>query len=86
MAEAGGSWWKPVHLNIGWWISFFNTIGGYGFMTYAVLAIPIVFEPDGYAGLTTWGADLGTFWGSCSFWVAGILACFEFGSEHPLVI
>lgn len=84
MAEASGSWWKPAPKEIGWWISLFNTIGGYGFMAYAILAIPITVEPDSFADLTKWGADFGTFWGSCAFWVAGILQCIEFGSQHPI--
>jgi hypothetical protein len=53
-------------------------------MAYAILAIPITVEPDSFADLTKWGADFGTFWGSCAFWVAGILQCIEFGSQHPI--
>jgi hypothetical protein len=82
IAEASGSWWRPDVSNIGWWISVLNTVGGYGFMAYAVLAIPIITDGDSFGQLTKWGADLGTFWGSCAFWVAGILQCIEFGSEH----
>jgi hypothetical protein len=86
MAEASGSWWKPDFWNIGWWISLFNTIGSYGFMVYAIIAIWGLVDFDRYAGLMKWGADLGTFWGSCAFWVAGFLACFEFGSKHPIKV
>lgn len=84
MAEASSSWWKPAPKEIGWWISLFNTIGGYGFMACAILEIPITVEPDSFANLTKWGAEFGTFWGSCAFWVAGILQCIEFGSQHPV--
>jgi hypothetical protein len=54
-------------------------------MAYAILAIPGVLDAEKYSGLTKWVADLETFWGSCAFWVAGILTCFEFGSQHPVV-
>jgi hypothetical protein len=86
MAEASSSWRKPDLSNIGWWIGLFNTIGAYGFMAYAVLAIPVLVQPDEYANLTKWGADWGTFWGSCAFWVGGILQCIEFGSQPPLCL
>ena len=86
MAEASGSWWKPKINAIGWWISLFNAIGSWGFMSYAVLAIPGIVDAQTYAALTVWGADFGTFWGSCAFEIAGILQCFEFGSQHPIFL
>jgi len=86
MGEATGSWIKPGLGNLGWWVSLFNTIGSYGFMVYAVIAIWGITDPDNSENLVKWGADLGTFWGSCAFWVAGILAGFEFGSQHPILI
>jgi len=84
-AEASGSWWKPKFNYIGWWIALFNTIGGYGFLLYAVLAVPSEVNPNSSEGLLKWGADLATFWGSCAFEVAGLLACIEFSSPHPIV-
>jgi len=85
MAEAAGSWIKPKLNDIGWWVSFFNTIGGYGFLLCAILAIPCVEGDPGCSdNLNKWGSALSTFWGSCAFWVAGVLECMEFGSEHPI--
>mmetsp|Transcript_22216 Transcript_22216/g.47784 ORF Transcript_22216/g.47784 Transcript_22216/m.47784 type:complete len:471 (+) Transcript_22216:84-1496(+) len=87
MAEAAGSWTRPAFDAIGWWISFLNTIGGVGFLLYAVLALPSVVGKAGCCDeLMRWGASMATFWGSCSFWVAGILQCVEFSSEHPITL
>lgn len=86
MAEASGSWIKPDVSNIGWWISCFNAIGSYGFMVCAIIGIWGIVDFAQYQNLVLWGADLGTFWGSCAFWVAGILECVEFGSEHPILL
>ena len=85
MAEAAGSWIKPRFNSIGWWISFFNTVGGYGFLLCPILAIPSVVGEVGCCDeLTKWGSLFSTFWGSCAFWVAGVLQCVEFSSEHPI--
>lgn len=85
MTEVSGAWWKPVWNRIAWWICLFNTIGSYGFMGYAVLAIPSFVNAEEYAELTKWGAAFSTFWGSCAFWIAGVLQCIEFGSAHPII-
>ena len=85
MAEAAGSWIKPNFNSVGWWISFFNTVGGYGFLFCPILAIPSVVGEVGCCDeLTKWGSLFSTFWGSCAFWVAGVLQCVEFSSEHPI--
>jgi len=84
MAEASGSWIIPDFHSIGWWISLFNTIGGYGFFLYPVLYLPAVVEPGCCQSLAKWGAAMATFWGSCCFWIAGTLQCIEFSSEHPI--
>ena len=85
MAEASGSWIKPNFNYIGWWASLCNMLGGWGFLLYAILAIPgVVGEPGCCGDLNKWGADFATFWGSCFFWVAGLLQIIEFSSQHPI--
>lgn len=87
MAEAAGSWVKPNFSSIGWWISLFNTVGGYGFLLYPILSLPMeVGEPGCCDSLYKWGAAMATFWGSCAFWIAGLLQCVEFSSEHPITL
>ena len=84
MAEASGSWIRP-HNSIGWYASLCNTIGGFGFLLYPILYLPaVVGEPDCCDELSKWGASLATFWGSCAFWIAGILQWIEFCSQHRL--
>lgn len=85
MAEAASSWVKPKFSSLGWWISFWNTIGGYGFLLYPILYLPsVVNEDKDYDDLNKWGASMATFWGSCAFWISGILQCIEFSSQHPI--
>jgi hypothetical protein len=85
MAEASGSWIKPKLNYIGWWAALNNMVGGWGFLLYAILALPgVVGEPGCCGDLTKWGASLATFWGSCFFWIAGILQCIEFSCQHPI--
>mmetsp|Transcript_38157 Transcript_38157/g.82200 ORF Transcript_38157/g.82200 Transcript_38157/m.82200 type:complete len:288 (-) Transcript_38157:21-884(-) len=87
MAEAAGSWIKPDFNSIGWWASFLNFIGGIGFFLYAVLSLPgVVGDPGCCDDLNKWGAAMATFWGSCAFWVAGLLQWIEFSSEHPITL
>ena len=86
MAEASGSWLKPCN-SIGWWASFFNWIGGYGFLLCAILALPGLYgEPGCCDFLNKWGSALSTFLGSCAFWVAGILEWIEFANPHPIIV
>ena len=93
MAEASGSWTVVVdwtHLrsgdySIGWWASLCNTVGGVGFLLYPILYLPaVVGDPGCCDTLVKWGASFATFWGSCSFWIAGILQWMEFCSHHPV--
>ena len=87
MAEPTGSWIKPQFNLIGWWIGFFNMVGGIGFLLYPILYLPEEFSPEkNHNGLLKWGASMATFWGSCCFWIAGILQCIEFCSENPLQV
>lgn len=85
MAEVSGSFWKPALKSIGWWISFCNTVGGYGFLVCGALAIPST-AGKGSDDLYKWGSAFSTFWGSCAFWIAGVLQCMEFGSQHPITL
>ena len=93
MAESTGSWCYTctINRNIGYWIGLFNTLGGWGFLLYPILALPgaisVLDGGDGCcASLTKWGAAFATFWGSCSFWIAGVLECIEFANQHPINI
>ena len=86
MAEASGSWVRPAFDCIGWWISSLTVLGGVGFMLYAVLALPSVIHPNCCGVLTQYGANLATFWGSCFFWISGVLQCIEFSSKHPILL
>ena len=87
MAEVSGYWLLPAWNDIGWWIGFCNMIGGWGFLLYPVLFLPEEIDPDGDHGtLAKWGAAFATFWGSCFFWVAGILQCIEFSNQHNYAV
>jgi len=82
MAEASGSWIIPKFINIGWFISMFNAIGGYCYLVSALLLLAYNSNDDAM----DWWSLLSTFLGSCSFLIAGILQCIEFSSEHPIFI
>ena len=89
MAETSGTGSFVIpNLNcIGWWVSLFNTIGGYGFLLCPILYIPVLVGDPGCCDvLAIWGSYFATFWGSCSFWIAGVLQCIEFSSEHPITL
>mmetsp|Transcript_15735 Transcript_15735/g.43410 ORF Transcript_15735/g.43410 Transcript_15735/m.43410 type:complete len:565 (+) Transcript_15735:62-1756(+) len=86
MAEVSGSWLGLALGAIGWWIGFFNFLGGWGFLLYPVLFLPEEVDPGNHGDLAKWGAAFATFWGSCFFWVAGILECIEFSNQHPISI
>jgi hypothetical protein len=58
-------------------------------LLYAVLALPGAVNPENpfcCVRLKQYGADFYSFWGSCFFWIAGILQWVEFSSKHPILL
>lgn len=85
---------QPYHYQIGYWIGFFNLLGGIGFLLCPILFLPGYVCGNNNSGpnnncsvnfdaLDTWGGCFSTFLGSIFFWIAGVLACIEFASVSP---
>ncbi|GBG29826.1 Hypothetical Protein FCC1311_060462 [Hondaea fermentalgiana] len=83
MLETQYAWYMPNFGSLGWHISFWNMIGGWGFMLCAIFGFL-----DNVNGRTIccqfYGTDLSTFWGSIAFLLASILLAIEVANKHPL--
>uniref|UniRef100_A0A7S1UZH3 Uncharacterized protein n=1 Tax=Grammatophora oceanica TaxID=210454 RepID=A0A7S1UZH3_9STRA len=86
MAEASGTWGcgRSVYSSIGWYVGAFNTLGGWGFMLCGIFAIPASADAGCCPSLIKWASGFSTFWGSCFFWIAGVLQCVEFANKYPI--
>jgi hypothetical protein len=85
MAESSGSWfWATKSQTIGYYVACFNTLGGWGFLFCGIFAIPASADSGCCDQLTKWASGFSTFWGSCFFFIAGVLQCIEFANKHPI--
>ena len=85
MAEASGSWcWATKSQSIGYYVAFFNALGGWGFLFCGLFAIPATASAGCCYQLTKWASSFSTMWGSCFFFIAGVLQCIEFANRHPI--
>ena len=84
IAEAAGSWWKPKWDSIGYWIALFNYIGAWGFLLCGALAIPDTVGSTCCPNIAKWGSAFACFWGSCSYFIGGVLMCIEFANPQPI--
>lgn len=83
MLETQYVWYVPNFGAIGWWVNFFNFIGGVGFFFCAVFGLL-----DDVNGRTIccqyYGTILSTFWGSIAFLLGSILLVIEVANKHPM--
>lgn len=79
MIETQEKWWKPAPRTLGWWIGFFNMIGGFGF----TLCPAFGYDEDSWA---QYQASLSTFWGSWAFLIGSVIQWYESLQKYPVTV
>ncbi|KAL3914338.1 MAG: hypothetical protein SGARI_000171 [Bacillariaceae sp.] len=86
VAEAAGSWWKPVPQRIGWYVAWCNVVGSWGFALCGYFLIPATVGATCCQELATAGSAWACFLGACSYFVGGIIQMIEFANPDPIVL
>ncbi|GBG27002.1 Hypothetical Protein FCC1311_032252 [Hondaea fermentalgiana] len=83
MLETQYAWYVPNLGSLGWYSSFFNSIGGLGFLLCAIFGIIVNSNGDTIC-CQTYGSYLSSFWGSISYLIGSIFMAVEIANKHPL--
>ena len=79
MLETQSKWWKPAFKTLGWWIGFWNLIGGIGFTMCPAFG----YDQDSWA---QYQACLSTFWGSWAFLIGSVIQWYESLEKFPVEV
>ena len=77
MIETQERWYKPAFHVLGWYIGFWNLIGGVGF----TLCPAFGYNTQSWA---QYQASLSTFWGSWAFLIGSLIQLYESLQKHPV--
>lgn len=77
MLETQRQWWKPAFGTLGWYVGFWNLVGGVGFTLCACFGV----DTHGWA---QYQASLSTFWGSWAFLIGSLFQLYESLQKHPV--
>ncbi|KAF1947688.1 hypothetical protein EJ02DRAFT_449162 [Clathrospora elynae] len=79
MLETQSKWWKPAFRTLGWWIGFWNLLGGIGFTICPAFG----YDRNSWA---QYQACLSTFWGSWAFLIGSVLQWYESLEKFPVEV
>lgn len=79
MLETQSKWWKPAFKTLGWWIGFWNLIGGIGFTMCPAFG----YDQESWA---QYQACLSTFWGSWAFLIGSVIQWYESLEKFPVEV
>ncbi|CAO2648004.1 Nn.00g089260.m01.CDS01 [Neocucurbitaria sp. VM-36] len=77
MLETQEKWWKPAFKTLGWWIGYWNLIGGIGFTMCPAFG----YDQNSWA---QYQACLSTFWGSWAFLIGSVIQWYESLEKFPV--
>jgi len=79
MIETQSHWYKPAPKTLGWWIGFFNLIGGIGFTICPCFGLSSRHWAQYEAGLST-------FWASWAFLIGSGIQLYESLEKYPVIV
>ncbi|KAJ4377783.1 hypothetical protein N0V83_000613 [Neocucurbitaria cava] len=79
MLETQSKWWKPAFGTLGWWIGFWNLIGGIGFTMCPAFG----YDENSWA---QYQASCSTFWGSWAFLIGSVIQWYESLEKFPVEV
>ena len=77
MLETQRRWWKPAFDTLGWYVGFWNLVGGIGFTLCPCFGV----DTHSWA---QYQASLSTFWGSWAFLIGSLFQLYESLQKHPV--